>query len=80
MPRILIKVESYSGYKSNERPLSFTIKDRVFKVEEILDRWCGEDHDYFKLKADDKYTYIIRYDRTKDEWELVMMEKAKGVK
>lgn len=77
MAIILIKVEAYSGYKANERPCSFTIRERVFEVEDILDRWFGEDHDYFKLKANDKNTYIIRYDREKDEWELVMMERGK---
>lgn len=71
---IKIKVEAYSGYKANERPISFTIRDKILKVKEIIDRWHGEDHDYFKVKADDEYIYIIRYDRERDEWELVMME------
>lgn len=69
-----IKVNAYSGYKANERPLSFTMGDRLFRVEKTLDHWCGEDHDYFKLKADDGCIYIIRYEREKDEWELTMME------
>ena len=71
---MLIKVEAYSGYKADERPLSFAIGERVFRVEEILDRWYGEDYEYFKLKADDGCTYIIRYNRAEDEWELTMME------
>jgi len=75
MPRMVIKVDAYSGYRADERPRSFTIKERVFEVKEVLDRWYGEGHDYFKLLADDGYKYIIRHDREKDEWELVMMEK-----
>ena len=71
---MLIKVEAYSGYKAGERPLSFTIGERVFRVEEILDRWYGEDYEYFKLKADDGCTSIIRYTRAEDDWELTMME------
>lgn len=76
MSKVRIKVEAYSGYKADERPVSFTIGDKVFRVKEVLDRWSGEDHDYFKLMAGDGYVYIIRYDRDEDEWEMVMMEKA----
>lgn len=74
-----IKVKTYSGYKTNERPTSFVIGERIFKVEEVLDRWYGEDHDYFKLRADDDCTYIIRYDRAEDEWELTMMEDRRNL-
>ncbi len=78
MSRRIIEVNAYSGYKANERPVSFRIRERVFEVKEILDRWYGEDHDYFKLRADDDHTYLIRYDRKSDEWELLMMEKGDG--
>ena len=65
----------YSGCKANKRPISLVVGERVLKVEKVLDRWFGEDHDYFKLMAYDGCTYIIRYDRGKDEWELMMMER-----
>lgn len=77
MGKIIIKVETYSGYKADERPLSFSIGERVFRIDEILDRWYGEDHEYFKLRAEDMATYIIRHDMKADEWELVMMEAGK---
>lgn len=73
---MLIKVEAYSGYRADERPRAFTIGDKTVSVEEVLDRWYGEDHEYFKLKAGDGCTYIIRHDRSKDVWGLVMMEKG----
>lgn len=71
-----ITVDAYSGHKANERPRSFTIGSKVINVVETLDRWYGVDHEYFKLKADDGCTYVIRYDRGEDAWELVMMEKG----
>lgn len=76
MTKILIKVDSYSGYKADERPLSITIGENTIKVTDLLDRWYGEDHEYFKLKAEDGCTYIIRRDLKLDEWELIMMEKG----
>lgn len=74
MAQIPIKVNSYSGFKAAERPVSFMIGDRTFKVLDLLDSWYGEGHDYFKVSADDKCVYILRHDRELDEWELAMME------
>ncbi len=70
-----IRVRTYSGYRADERPLSFEIGERVFEVRACLDRWYGEGHAYFKVRADDGYVYILRHDRSLDKWELVKMEK-----
>jgi hypothetical protein len=67
-----IRVECYSGYKANERPLRFFIGDRVLEVKDLLDRWYGEEADYFKLVADDGNKYLLKYDRERDSWELTM--------
>ncbi len=72
-----IKVKAYSGYKAEERPISFTLGEKELRVEDLLDRWYGEDHEYFKLRRDDGCIYIIRYNRGEDFWELVMMEGEK---
>jgi len=74
MARIDIKVQTYSGYKADERPVSFTIINRTFQVREIVDQWYGTDHVYYKLIADDSCIYIIRHDMEADQWEVVMME------
>lgn len=74
MAHIPIKVNSYSGFKAEQRPVSFMIGDRTFQVIELLDSWYGEGHDYFKVSADDKCVYILRHDRELDEWDLTMME------
>jgi hypothetical protein len=41
-----ISVVGYSGYRLNERPLSFVIDDHELQVENVMDRWYGEDYDY----------------------------------
>jgi hypothetical protein len=56
-----LQVETYSGYKADERPLRFVWKERRFEVIEIADRWYGPDHEYFKVRADDGNTYILRH-------------------
>lgn len=77
MAKIPIKVNCYSGFKGEERPVSFIIGEKTFQVVELLDTWYGEGHDYYKVSADDRAVYIIRYDREMDEWELTMMESGK---
>ncbi len=66
-----IEVNSYSGYKANERPLNFTLDKKKYKVKEILDWWYGQDHDYFKVLADDGHVYLLKWDRYLDIWFLV---------
>ncbi len=66
-----IKVDAYSGFKSNERPRYFTFGDRTLKVKEVVVRWYSEDREYFRLRANNTKIYTIRYDRDKDNWEMV---------
>lgn len=65
-----IEVSCYSGYRYGERPVSFKLLERTFNVQEILDQWYGEDHLYFKIRADDQRVYLLKYDQAKDLWSL----------
>ena len=69
-----LKVECYSGYKADERPLRFGFQDaadaRTFEVTEILDQWYGIGYQCFKVLADDGNLYILRHQQAEDEWVL----------
>lgn len=65
-----IKVIEYSGYKVNERPVRFQVGDKELEVDEILDRWYGQEHDYFKVRASDNRIYILRWHRSLDFWSI----------
>ena len=65
-----ITVVAYSGYKANERPLYFFLDDRRLEVRSIINRWYGEDQDYFKVLADDGKIYQMRWHRELDQWFL----------
>jgi len=65
-----LKVECYSGYKANERPVSFSTNDRKYKVNELIDKWHGPDYTYFRVIADDNNIYILKYYKKSDEWSL----------
>ena len=70
-----IQVVCYSGYRGEESPVRFFLGERKIEVTEIIDRWLAPDHRYFKVKGDDKATYIIRNDIQADTWELTMFDR-----
>jgi len=71
-----IKVIAYSGYKANERPIYFLLEHKRIDVKKILDRWSGQEHDYFKVLADDGQEYLLQWNRSMDKWFLA--ESVKG--
>lgn len=74
MSRFTVRVKTYSGYRADERPVSFMLGEREFRVAELVDRWYGPDYACFKLKADDGNLYLLRHHLDDDCWEMVMME------
>ena len=73
----VIHVSCYSGYRADERPVNFSLRGRKLEVEEIIDRWYGPHNSFFKVLADDKKVYLIKYDQDDDLWTL---EKIMGLK
>ena len=65
-----VEVIAYSGYKANERPLSFILDGRKLEITKIIERWCGEEEDNFKVIADDGKVYLLRWQRMLDSWSL----------
>jgi hypothetical protein len=65
-----IRVEAYSGYKSEERPLRFKLGDRTYEVRNIQDQWYSPSAAYFRVQADDGNFYILRHDEERDLWTL----------
>jgi len=70
-----IRVECYAGYRGEETPRAFFIRDRRIAVGEVLDRWLAPDHRYFKIKGDDGCLYILRHDVPSGKWEITLFEQ-----
>jgi len=64
-----ITVQCTSGYKADERPVSFRLGSRDLLVDKIMDRWYESDYSYFKIQADDGHLYILKQHVT-GPWEL----------
>jgi len=72
-----IKVECYSGYKANERPVAFIFQGSRREVQEIIDRWYEggpaanlPEIDYFKVRTADGQVFILRYQSLFDAWSI----------
>ena len=68
-----IRVDCYAGHRGEEAPRSFVFGERRFAVLEIVDRWLDPAHRYFKVKADDGRTFVLRHDASTDVWELAAL-------
>lgn len=64
-----IEVQCYSGYKANERPISFILDGNKLMVDEIIDQWNTPEYRYFKIVADDGNRYLLKCNFA-GEWML----------
>ena len=65
-----IRVECYSGRKEDERPIKFWLSDGVLFVDDVVDQWYQPHARYFRVRADDGNTYVLRHDEVQDQWAL----------
>ena len=70
-----IAVECYSGHRADERPVAFTLRDRRFEVEQIVDRWYEGGLEpgrpelrYFKVRTTEGRLFLLRYNTLFDAW------------
>ena len=75
-----ITVDCYAGYRGEESPRRFCIGENTIAVAEILDRWAGPDHRYFKVAGSDGAVYILRNDIVSCTWELVFYRTQPGIR
>lgn len=65
-----LRVECYAGYRGEETPRCFYLAQRRVEIAQILDRWLGPDHRYFKVADAEGNCYILRHDEKRSCWEL----------
>ena len=71
-----LKVECYAGYKGDQYPLRFALKDRVLEVEEVEDQWYSPSEQFFKVRASDGNLYILCHNEGNDSWEITAFRKT----
>jgi hypothetical protein len=69
-----LSVDCYAGYRGEETPRRLEIEGRRVEVIEVIDRWFGPDHRYFKVRGDDGAIRLLRHDDIDGRWELTTLE------
>ena len=78
---LALKVECYSGYKADERPVRFvaqTAGAQAHEVKEILDQWYGVGYRCFKVRAADDNLYVLKHQEKDDLWTLESFRRDEG--
>lgn len=65
-----VEVESYSGYRVNERPVAVTVEGRRLEVRRVLERRRTPDGDEFKIETEDAGVWVVAWDPCQDRWTL----------
>ncbi len=76
---MVVRVEAYSGYKADERPLRFQLGERWLEVEEVVDRWYDPDAVYFRVKAADGDIYVLRHTEGSELWTMEAFRRGPGL-
>ncbi len=72
-----VRVETYSGYKADERPQRFHAGDSTFEIEEVQDQWYSPDAAWFRVKTTAGDIYILRHSRgAGDAWTIESFRRA----
>lgn len=77
MAEASVEVESYSGYRADERPVRFVLGGHLYEVREVEDRWYSPGAKFFRVVADDGGRYVLRHEEAQDTWSLEAFRAAR---
>lgn len=66
-----VRVEAYSGYRVNERPMAVITEGRRLVVRRIMARCRTPDGDEFAVELEDGRVCRMTWDACKDRWLLI---------
>lgn len=63
-------MESYSGYKADERPLRLWLGDQVLEIAEVEDQWYSPGQTYFRVRVASGDRYVLCRVDAQEVWTL----------
>jgi hypothetical protein len=78
MSDLVVRVETYSGFKADERPLRLFLGDRTLDVAAVEDRWYSPGETYFRVLTADGDRYVLRHREAQDVWTLGAFRARSG--
>jgi len=73
---MIVSVECEPAHNGEATPRFFTLGDRRIAIADILDRWLGDEYDYYKIRDPNGDTFILRRDTDDRTWEIWMYQRA----
>ena len=73
-----LRVECYSGWKTDERPARFEVNGHQHVIEEVLDQWHRTDATFFEVRSDDGNFYVLRRAMSPQDnsWSLELLRQS----
>ena len=65
-----VRVECYSGYRGDERPMRLHLGTRSFPITQIEDRWYEPGATFFRVIVEGSDRYVLRHEEAQDVWSL----------
>jgi hypothetical protein len=65
-----VSVESYAGYKADERPRRLKLGEQTLEIVEVEDRWYSPGETYFRVQVEGGDRYVLRHVEAQDVWSL----------
>jgi hypothetical protein len=65
-----VQVESYAGYRGEERPLRIRLGEQRLEISEVEDRWYSPGETYFRVVVANGDRYLLRHVEAQDVWSI----------
>jgi hypothetical protein len=71
-----VLVETYSGYKADERPVRVAIDGQTVEIAEVEDRWYSPGATYFRVRLATGERYVLRRIEAQAIWMIEAYRSA----
>ena len=75
-----VAVESYAGFKADERPVRLKLGGETLPVVEVEDRWYSPGETFFRVRVEGGDRYVLRHAEAQDIWSLEAYRSAVGLR
>jgi hypothetical protein len=65
-----VQVQSYAGYKADERPMRLRLGERILEIVEVEDRWYSPGETYFRVRVEGGDRYVLKHVEAQDTWSF----------
>lgn len=65
-----VEVQSYAGYRADERPTQLKLGSQTLRILEVEDRWYSPGETYFRVRVEGGDRYLLRHIEAQDVWIL----------